>query len=161
MFNVEVDPKRIEAAENEEPPPYEPTNVEPEKPAENSEENTNPQEQWETVEEDAQAEAHATTNATLTTTTTNHQSLWSSLEEDQDMNAPTEGEVPEPSMEDFFHEQDDPEQEKFESLEKSKAPNTEETKEGEGASLLLVPNKRTSVKSKKRPKIRPAARKRK
>ena len=112
------------------------------------------------MEEDAQAEAHATTNVTLTTTS-NHQSLWSSLEEDQDMNAPAEGEVPEPSMEDFFHEQDDPEQEKFESLEKSKASSSEETKEGEGASLLLVPNKRTSVKSKKRPKIRPAARKRK
>ena len=161
MFNVEVDPKRIEAAENEEPPPYEPTNVEPEKPAENSEDNTNPQEQWETVEEDAQAEAHATTNATLTTTS-NHQSLWSSLEEDQDMNAPAEGEVPEPSMEDFFHEQDDPEQEKFASMEKAKAPTAEQTKEAEDASLLLVPNKKkTPMKTKKRPKIRPAARKRK
>lgn len=28
VFNVEVDPKRIEAHENEEPPPYEPTDVE-------------------------------------------------------------------------------------------------------------------------------------
>ncbi len=62
VFNGEVDPKAIEAAANEEPPAYEPTNVEP-KETERTDKivgKNASQDQWEeVVEEDADEEARA------------------------------------------------------------------------------------------------------
>jgi hypothetical protein len=84
-FNLEVDPKRIEAHENEEPPAYEPTDVEEVEPttlAEDNDKKTETNEngadyngvfEREVVEEDAEeerlAEARAQTEANKATTT--------------------------------------------------------------------------------------------
>jgi hypothetical protein len=172
-----VDDKAIEAAAIEEPIPYEPTNVEPkpteeEKTEEKGEANVNPEDQWEVVEEDAENEVpvpqHAVTTATSARFSAEQQTLWPSYDENQS----AEGEFPEPSMEDFFHEMEDPVQaEHGKSLEQgadAAAAGASSGKEAptkpaeEADSLSLVPNKKTSsTKSKKRPKFRSAPRKKK
>jgi hypothetical protein len=164
-----VDDKAIEAAAIEEPIPYEPTNVEPkpteeEKTEEKGEANVNPEDQWEVVEEDAENEVpvpqHAVTTATSARFSAEQQTLWPSYDENQS----AEGEFPEPSMEDFFHEMEDPVQaEHGKSLEQGADGKEAPTKPAEEAdSLSLVPNKKTSsTKSKKRPKFRSAPRKKK
>jgi hypothetical protein len=165
VFNVEVDDKAIEAAANEEPIPYEPTNIDPEPTEESGEKNVanvNGQAQWEVVEEDTQAEVPQPTAASVRFSA-EQQTLWPSYEEDQSEAA---GEFPEPSMEDFFHEQDDPEQAQMgASTESAKTrdanPSSPSKAAAEPAALSLVPNKKNTSKTRKRPKFRSAARKKK
>lgn len=166
-----MDQKAIEAAAIEEPIPYEPTNVEPppteEEKTEDMGENTaNIEDQWEVVEEDAQNEVpqHAVTTATSARFSAEQQTLWPSYEESQT----AEGEFPEPSMEDFFHEQEDPDQvgngKSLEQPAATESPSTTEAtaKGAEADSLSLVPNtKKAPARSKRRPKFRSPPRKKK
>eukprot|EP00980_Cylindrotheca_fusiformis_P004202 scaffold912_cov119-Cylindrotheca_fusiformis.AAC.18 len=174
VFNVEVDQKAIEAAAIEEPIPYEPTNVEStpkegEKSAEKGERIANTSDQWEVVEEDAQNEIpvapqHAGTITTSARFSAEQQTLWPSYEDTQT----ADGEFPEPSMEDFFHEHEDPEAVEPAKLldqaaaESSGGNNVPEKAASEVDSLSLVPSaKKTPARSKKRPKFRSAPRKKK
>lgn len=166
VFDVEVDAKAIEAAANEEPIPYEPTNLEPtptEEPEDKGEPNdANGEGDMEVVEEDAEAELPQVTMPTAASArfSAEQQTLWP--EEDQNTAA---GEFPEPSMEDFFLEHEDPEHTDQDhhgmasKPKESSAPSPTKVAAAEPASLSLVPNKKT--KSKKRPKFRSAPRKKK
>jgi hypothetical protein len=152
----------------------EPKPTREEKTEEKGEANANPEDQWDVVEEDADNEVpapqHAVTTATSARFSAEQQTLWPSDDENQS----AEGEFPEPTMEDFFHEMEDPVQaEHLESLEQGAdaaagADGASSGKEAptkppeEANSLSLVPNKKTSsTTSKKRPKFRSAPRKKK
>ncbi len=154
VFNAEVDPKAIEAAANEEPPAYEPTDVEP-KETEGIDKivgKNASQDQWEeVVEEDADEEARA---AAAESKASQLQSIWPTNEEEKEFHEHQQQiDFPEPSMEDFFreHEGDTP-----------VPPSADEPppeKEATAVSISLVP-KKTNAKSKK-PKFRSVSRKRK
>jgi hypothetical protein len=153
VFNVEVDPKAIEAAANDEPPVYEPTDVEP-KEAEGADKivrKNGSQDQWEeVVEEDADEEARA---AAAESKASQLQSIWPTNEAEKEPHQHEQMDFPEPSMEDFFHEQEG---------DTPVPPSSDEPPpEGEATavSISLVP-KKTNAKSKK-PKFRSVSRKRK
>jgi hypothetical protein len=157
VFNVEVDPKAIEAAANEEPPLYEPTDVV--KPPQISEDPNSTAEkssapQWHeglVVEEDAEEEARAAATSQQQQQQQGQSNIWPTLEEPENHQEPKEMgggvDYPEPSMDDFFHEHD------------STPVVVEPSAEPEMPSISLVP-KKSNAKSK-RPKFRSAARKRK
>jgi hypothetical protein len=154
VFNGEVDPKAIEAAANEEPPAYEPTDVEP-KETERTDKivgKNASQDQWEeVVEEDADEEARAA--AATSTSSQLQQSMWPTNEEEKEPHEYEQIDFPEPSMEDFFQEHEDDTPVPPSVVE----PPPEE--EATAVSISLVP-KKTNAKSK-RPKFRSVSRKRK
>lgn len=171
VFNVEVDPKAIEAAAKDEPPPYIPTDEDGKPLNKNPDEENTPKQtndasdQMEVVEEDAEEEkktlAKATANGAQNSRLSGA-SLWPAFE-DQNEQAPEEDAIdfPEPSMDDFFHEQDDIGDPTFNQIKEAdpsvKPPPA--AKVETAPSLSLVP-KKSSSKSK-RPKFRSVSRKKK
>jgi len=126
---VEVDPKAIEAAANEEPPPYIPTDVDDDKDkaappatgtttlvAASPDENGDPLNKDNVaVEEDAEEEEEEEREKGARAVQTNSLSakessstIWP-ISQDEDIQEPMEDEIdfPEPSMEDFFQEQEE------------------------------------------------------
>ena len=116
VFDVEVDPKAIEAAAKDEPPDYIPTDDGPDEQGlaapvvkeMTAEEGPTPDEKTVTVMTAAAvataAAIVATTDASTTDTTSNVEK-WKSFvaprdEQDEDIH------FPEPSMDDFFHEEE-------------------------------------------------------
>lgn len=148
VFNVEVDPKAIEAAANEEPPPYEPTNTGDD----TNEGESKSQDQLEEVVEDAEEEKAAAAAAVVAATaaTANQQSIWPSFGAEEEHHEPA-ADFNEPSMADFF-----PDKEVEETINPPQV--TASVAEVEETSISLVPKK---AKKTKRPKFRSAARKRK
>jgi len=165
-FNLEVDPKRIEAHENEEPPTYEPTDEDGVA--------TTPSEvpkkgndifEGEVVEEDAEEERRAEASAALRSS--GGSSLWPTTGEEHNEAEGGDGFGDEmrgfpaeegPSMEDFFH--DDSYNDNDNHEQGSSKENTSESataiKQDSSQLVSLVP-KKSSSKSR-RPKIRPSAR---
>lgn len=135
VFNVTVDPERIEAAANEEPPEYEPTDPEPAKGAETA---RDAQEMQDVVEEDAEEERRAEAPEQA--------SIWDDYEEPHE-EAPTE--ISKRNMDVFFGL---PQEE-----ETVAAPVLEEAAEEQPA-ISLVPK---NASKKKKPKFRSAVRKKK
>jgi len=154
-LNVEVDPKRIEAFENEEDPPYEPTDsqIKSSPIVEEANGPSNEVNEYEIVEEDAEEERLANEENLKT----NDDSFWSKTgEEDQNEDAKRqqpEEEFTGPTMEDFFHDGGLDEYE-FDNEGAIEGRNAEQEKR-----VALVPQK-NNPKSR-RPKIRPASRKKK
>jgi len=173
-FNLEVDPKQIEAHENEEAPPYEPTDENNSaamtfsaKTGANNGNNdsSNKEHECEVVEEDAEEERRA--NLAI-----EEANIWSTTGEDQKTGEEiaAEEEIAGPSMEDFFHdtsfdhdlmdkseEEETTAREEGQSSEKPQAITPAKEKLEELVSL--VP-KKNNVKPR-RPKIRPTSRKKK
>ncbi len=195
IFDVEVDPKAIEAAAKDEPPPYIPTDLDEQGMCSGTkDENTAPTnavataaalaasqgavsklEKWkEIIEEDAEEEARAGMGSGKSTkapkkVTIDEASLWpaayrndvrnESMHED-DMH------FPEPSMDDFFHEQEDIDDHdiKEDSIEPQgttpiASPLEVPKVSAAASSISLIPSK-ASAKSKK-PKFRTKSRMRK
>jgi hypothetical protein len=161
VFNVEVDPKAIEAIANEEPPLYEPTDVveppqyndDPKSAAQKSSEPLWPDEEQVVVEEDAEEEARAAASSSQQQQQ-GQANVWPTVEEPENHQEPNEiagVDYPEPSMDDFFFNEHDPTQDEPALVEPPAEPEME--------SISLVP-KKSNAKSK-RPKFRSAARKRK
>lgn len=140
VFNVTVDPDRIEAAANEEPPEYEPTDPEPRKEAVTA---GDAEEMQDVVEEDAEEERRAGAPQP-------HQqpqaSIWDDYEEPHE-EAPAE--ISGRNMDEFFGIPQDE--------EPAAAPVSEEAPEEQPA-ISLVPK---NVSKKKKPKFRSAVRKKK
>jgi len=145
IFNVEVDPKAIEAAANEEPPPYIPTNVEEQAipaaettnaAAATQDDKTAPvtaaavataaaiaasssrgeETNWKEVVDEADEEEREktakpakATKATAGRTRADSSSIWPGTHDDETKDANKEDDIqfPEPSMDDFFHEQEE------------------------------------------------------
>ncbi|VEU39171.1 unnamed protein product [Pseudo-nitzschia multistriata] len=174
-FNLEVDPKRIEAHENEEPPAYEPTdedgiaiptsssNTEVTKGENNGFEG-------EVVEEDAEEERRAEASAIMSAENTKMKgasgdnSHWGSQNEpevgagfDNEMGGFPHEEGP--SMDDFFHDDsyNDNDGEKEESLGKRVSEPVVTIKQDASELVSLVPKKKSS--KSRRPKIRPSSKK--
>eukprot|EP00536_Pseudo-nitzschia_multiseries_P011214 jgi/Psemu1/289562/fgenesh1_pg.371_\ len=161
-FNLEVDPKRIEAHKNEEPPAYEPTDEEglaitPEVPKKE-----NDMFEGEVVEEDAEEERRAEASAAVRSS--GDSSLWPTTGE-KHYEAENGGEFGDemggfpseegPSMDDFFHDDsyngnEEPEQE-------TSAKESAATIKQDNSELVSLVPKKASSKSR-RPKIRPSAR---
>mmetsp|Transcript_16938 Transcript_16938/g.34848 ORF Transcript_16938/g.34848 Transcript_16938/m.34848 type:complete len:627 (-) Transcript_16938:185-2065(-) len=174
-FNLEVDPKRIEAHENEEPPAYEPTDEDGIVTTSSNTkvaQNGNGEFEGEVVEEDAEEErrVEASTlsmNEATRTTSSGENSLWPTTGGNQ--NEPEAGdgfddemgEFPRedgPNMDDFLHDDsynDNYEQEEQNAMTKNSEP-AATIKQDTSELVSLVP-KKTSSKSR-RPKIRPSAR---
>mmetsp|Transcript_45356 Transcript_45356/g.51377 ORF Transcript_45356/g.51377 Transcript_45356/m.51377 type:complete len:638 (+) Transcript_45356:77-1990(+) len=177
-FNLEVDPKQIEAHENEEAPPFEPTD-ENNSAAMTSSAKTgagnngnndisNKEYDCEVVEEDAEEERRAD----LAISEAN---IWSTTGEDQNIGEEEiaeEEEIAGPSMEDFFHdtsfdndfmdksvEEETTSREEGQSSEKPQAITPAKEKVQVEELVSLVP-KKTNAKPR-RPKIRPTSRKKK
>lgn len=183
IFDVEVDPKAIEAAAKDEPPPYIPTDPElQEKVSELNDENKTETrhgaigklEQWkEIIEEDAEEEARLARRAGKSTNaikkvTIDEASLWPSVYEDDAHNQPLREEdihFAEPSMDDFFHEHEEIDgsmEQDGNGPEKDSIPvNTPASPKvsARASSITLVPTK-ASGKSNK-PKFRTKSRKKK
>ena len=140
VFNVTVDPERIEAAANEEPPEYEPTDPEPSNGAGIARDG---QEMQDVVEEDAEEERRAGAPQP-------HQqpqaSIWDDYDEPEE-EAPAE--IAGRNMDEFFGLPQDEE-----------AAASEEAPEEQPAaiSISLVPK---NASKKKKPKFRSAVRKKK
>eukprot|EP00934_Nitzschia_sp_Nitz4_P002392 Nitzschia sp. Nitz4//scaffold21_size171442//147204//148820//NITZ4_002188-RA/size171442-augustus-gene-0.194-mRNA-1//1//CDS//3329542492//2387//frame0 len=142
IFNVEVDPEAIENAKKDEPPPYIPTD---DNPAKENDENAGPE--WEVVEEDADEPNGAGPGKMAIP-----EGLWG-----DEPPLPQEEAVdfPEPSMDDFFHEQD----EVMEDPDMKPPLEAPPVAEPAVDSISLVPTKKPS--KSKRPKFRSVSRKKK
>jgi hypothetical protein len=138
VFNVTVDPERIEAAANEEPPEYEPTDPEPPNGAEKA---SDVQEMGDVVEEDAEEERRAGAPQPQAS------SIWADYEDEE---APAE--TSRRNMDEFFGIAQDE--------EAASAPVLEERLAEQPApiSISLVPK---NASKKKKPKFRSAVRKKK
>lgn len=188
IFNVEVDPEAIEAAKNEEPPPYIPTDddhLQNNTKRERDENGNDPSSKvhWQdVVEEDAEEEVEKQRAAgrAASLSTTNRVSnripigLWGDEPALVDREHADHHDFPEPSMDDFFHEQQDDmvvdepqlhdmddvgvQQVKRDNANTTDTP-SEEPMETAANSISLVPSKK-AVKSKK-PKFRNVPRKKK
>ena len=175
-FNVEVDPKRIEAHENEEAPVYEPTDGNNTSMASSTDKDgadydpNNIGREGEVVEEDADEERRAELAASVL----KDASFWSTKGEDQDEQKAVEAtadaevgvfsareeEFSGPSMDDFFHDESFGNNHTNEFEEEKNAAAREEEKSTEPL-VSLVPKKSNAAKSSRRPKIRPSSRKKK
>ena len=182
---MEVDPKAIEEAAKDEPPPYIPTDVQKEETdLDNNDENAAPfgttksiskLEKWkEVIEEDAEEEARRGDNNKNSKThkkvTIDEGSMWPSAHVDVDHDKDID--FPEPSMDDFFHEHDGMDDHLAEDgaamesqsnvvPETPTSPPAEESKEvvPAASSISLVPTKASS--KTKKPKFRTVSRKKK
>jgi hypothetical protein len=179
IFDVEVDPKAIEEAAKDIPPPFIPTDMENTAGSGKAEENATPANgdavaiaaaiaantTQEVVEEDAEDEhQEAMTDANIQATFADREpSIWPTVYgKDDDMPDEEENNVddfgmPEPSMDDFFHEQG----EMVDPLVPGEDAHVEDRPSTPPAptALTLVPSK-SNTKAKK-PKFRTKSRKKK
>mmetsp|Transcript_3060 Transcript_3060/g.7217 ORF Transcript_3060/g.7217 Transcript_3060/m.7217 type:complete len:581 (-) Transcript_3060:63-1805(-) len=167
-LNLEVDPKRIEAHENEEPPAYEPTDlVEEEEPTEKNDKPDSNESgkdyngvfEGEVVEEDAEEERKAEARAMLEREKAASKKKASDADQEEEAGFSKFGEAPArdgPSMDDFFGDSygDDENGTATKKEESSKRAAKKTTKK---ETVSLVP-KKTNARSR-RPKIRPSRRK--
>ncbi len=167
-LNLEVDPKRIEAHENEEPPAYEPTDlVEEEEPTEKNDKPDSNESgkdyngvfEGEVVEEDAEEERKAEARAMLEREKAASKKKASDADQEEEAGFSKFGEAPArdgPSMDDFFGDSygDDENGTAAKKEESSKRAAKKTTKK---ETVSLVP-KKTNARSR-RPKIRPSRRK--
>jgi hypothetical protein len=188
-FNVEVDPKRIEAHENEEAPVYEPTDgnntsmASSRKTGAANYDPSNIGREGEVVEEDADEERQAELAASVL----KDASFWSTTGGDQDEQKPVEvtadaevevfpareEEFAGPSMDDFFHDESFGNDHTNGFEEEKNAAAREEEKSTEpphhgvipacknSEQLVSLVPKMTNAAKSRRPKIRPLSRKKK
>ena len=140
VFNVTVDPDRIEAAANEEPPEYEPTDLEPLSAAGKA---IDGQEMQDVVEEDAEEERRAGAPQLHRQP---QASIWDDYDEEPLEEAPAESAGR--NMDEFFGLPQDEEAAEEEPPEEEPAP----------ISISLGPK---NASKKKKPKFRSAMRKKK
>lgn len=187
VFNVEVDPKAIEAAANDEVPEYQPTDVEQTgDAAKDSKQGGTNGDEWEVVEEEGGQEEGTFMGSGSTAKKPQHTPFWSfggEAEGEEDEPKDDELDFPEPSMDDFFHDQDDdpamqadfgeektnndegedptktPAASEQPTVAPAPAQQPQQQPQEEEVSISLVP-KKSNAKAK-RPKFRSAARKRK
>lgn len=178
IFDVEVDPKAIEAAANEKPPPYIPNDKdddddEPDKKqttkALSANGESNGEYLVEVVEEDAEEEKRQTQQSAAATHTggpqfNNSSALWSTFEDENEQDV----EFPEPTVDDFFPTPMDEDNmmggagESEATVVKQDPPSTSVKGQvvQETPALSLVPKKSSTTKTK-RPKFRTKSRKKK
>jgi hypothetical protein len=190
-FNVEVDPKRIEAHENEEAPVYEPTDgnntatASSRKMGAANNDPSNIGREGEVVEEDADEERRAELAASVL----KDASFWSTTGGDQDEQKAVEAtadaevevevfpardeEFAGPSMDDFFHDESFGNDHTNEFEEEKNAAAREEEMSTEppphgvtparknSEQLVSLVPKKTNAVKSRRPKIRPSSRKKK
>lgn len=184
-LNIEVDPKRIEAHENEKPPAYEPTDEYGIVTTEATDIDTKISNkrydgagfEGGVVEEDAEAERKAEAFTSLraerakSKKNSEDPSLWEAAEEHKTEQENRDGlddgmggfpREEGPSMDDFFHDDsynDDPKEQEEERTTESKKKTVEAKAAFKDSLVSLVPKKATS--KSRRPKIRPSSRKKK